>query len=137
MGKSTLEVWGDLEASQWYDEFYAVLMKSGVIPNCTNDPDGMYPDTKNQTQLYAEIRRAKKACRECPLLDACATYALIAHEKEGIWGGTTPNERAGLRKEIVRQKGVDKFIEKGYLRYFRLRPKVEQMPRESRLINAD
>lgn len=32
--------------------------------------------------------RAVTACQRCPAGDACFDYALVAGEREGIWGGT-------------------------------------------------
>lgn len=40
---------------------------------------------------------AKRNCNGCPVTNACLTYALADPELEGIWGGTTKNERNRLR----------------------------------------
>lgn len=139
MGKSALDVWGDLDQSQLYGEFWQVMKKSGMlgVTNCSNAPDMFFPDMKNYNSSYQDVQTAKRACKSCPLLDACATYAIVAHEREGIWGSLSPYEREGLRKQIKRHGGVQKFIEKGYLKYFRLKAKVEQIPRKSSLIDED
>ena len=36
---------------------------------------------------------AKKICAECPVRVPCLLYALVAGEREGIWGGATAAER--------------------------------------------
>ncbi|MGP5251482.1 WhiB family transcriptional regulator [Brachybacterium alimentarium] len=41
--------------------------------------------------------RAAEACLDCPLMAACATYARIADEPDGVWGGITQHERAEQR----------------------------------------
>lgn len=41
---------------------------------------------------------AARACRPCPLLAACRSYALEHHEPVGVWGGLTVTERRQVRK---------------------------------------
>lgn len=41
---------------------------------------------------------AKRICHNCPVLRQCRDYALAAREPYGIWGATTPRERAHLRR---------------------------------------
>lgn len=43
-----------------------------------------------------EIRAAKKICAACPVAIPCLVYALEWDHADGIWGGTTGKERAGL-----------------------------------------
>jgi len=40
--------------------------------------------------------RAKKVCRQCPVKDDCLDYGL--DERYGVWGMTTPRERARIRE---------------------------------------
>lgn len=42
------------------------------------------------------IEQARAVCRACPLRDACLEYAL-AWDVDGIWGGTTRDERQAVR----------------------------------------
>jgi WhiB family redox-sensing transcriptional regulator len=42
--------------------------------------------------------RAKAFCRACPARARCLHWALQAGERAGVWGGTTPGERAQLRR---------------------------------------
>lgn len=41
-------------------------------------------------------QRAIAICNQCPVRARCLTEGL--NESEGIWGGTTPRQRARLRK---------------------------------------
>ncbi|WP_281259665.1 WhiB family transcriptional regulator [Mycolicibacterium palauense] len=41
---------------------------------------------------------AKFICGGCPVQFQCRTYAISVQEPHGIWGGTTPRERAALRR---------------------------------------
>lgn len=42
---------------------------------------------------------AADACQSCPARIACASYAVEAEEPAGVWGGTTPTERASLARQ--------------------------------------
>jgi hypothetical protein len=57
---------------------------------CRLAPDTWYSD--NARDRSAAVR----ACRNCPLMEACAEYAIDAREAEGVWGGTTPADRRGF-----------------------------------------
>src|SRR5438270_80471 len=39
---------------------------------------------------------AKAVCAPCPVLRECLDWALHTQERWGVWGGTTPEERAEL-----------------------------------------
>ena len=41
---------------------------------------------------------ARRLCAGCPALNKCLTLNL--HEKEGVWGGTTPDDRKRLRGDL-------------------------------------
>lgn len=43
-------------------------------------------------------RNAKRICGRCPLTNECAEWATTTNQQEGVWGGTTPEERATERK---------------------------------------
>lgn len=43
------------------------------------------------------MNRAKAVCRACPVRLECLDWAVKANEQAGVWGGTTPGERAHLR----------------------------------------
>jgi len=42
--------------------------------------------------------RALAVCRTCPVRDECLEWAIAAHERYGIWGGTTEQERRRLAR---------------------------------------
>jgi WhiB family redox-sensing transcriptional regulator len=56
------------------------------------------------------MNEAKAICwgkydgRPCPLLSQCLEFALVNNERFGVWGGTTPEERRGIRKERREEK---------------------------------
>lgn len=44
------------------------------------------------------ITHAKDICLSCPVIDDCLSYAVEHNQTEGIWGGTTRQERRRLRR---------------------------------------
>ena len=61
------------------------------------DTNLFYPDK----DLFSreEERIFHKMCVECPVMEACLEWGL-AHERYGVWGGTTPAQRKAVRKRI-------------------------------------
>lgn len=54
------------------------------------------PDDKPVARdFYA---KAKAVCVKCPVIDECLNYGI--NETYGVWGGTTPTERAALRGKM-------------------------------------
>lgn len=41
--------------------------------------------------------QAKAVCGRCAVAEACLQWALLHHERFGVWGGKSETERAGLR----------------------------------------
>jgi WhiB family redox-sensing transcriptional regulator len=55
-----------------------------------------YPEDQGRHGLRARQQRAMQICRDCPVLRECREHALATPEVHGIWGATTPRERAHL-----------------------------------------
>lgn len=58
---------------------------------------------------YRMVYLAKKICEQCPLIEACAEYAINnpAMAEYGVWGGMSERERADLRrKKPQSRKGI-------------------------------
>ena len=43
---------------------------------------------------------AKRVCQTCPVIADCLAYALTHEIKEGVWGGTSENQRRFMRRDI-------------------------------------
>ena len=41
----------------------------------------------------SKIKEAKKICADCEIKDLCLDFAILNQETNGVWGGTTPDER--------------------------------------------
>lgn len=60
---------------------------------CLNtDPDVFFPVAVG-TAAGKLVTRALRICDGCPVKQQCLDYAMRSGEKDGIWGGTTPEER--------------------------------------------
>jgi WhiB family transcriptional regulator, redox-sensing transcriptional regulator len=58
----------------------------------THDPDAWFPSNA------ARYAAAKAICNDCPVAGQCLAFALDHHERFGVWGGLTPEERTQLRR---------------------------------------
>ena len=73
-------------------------------PACANvDPELFFPHeyegvTGKPRMVYKNLPEAKEICRSCPLVVDCLEFALKNGEI-GIWGGTTEEQRQGLRRK--------------------------------------
>lgn len=47
-----------------------------------------------------DAEAAKAVCALCPVREACLEYAVVAREKDGVWGGLTARER----RRLIRQR---------------------------------
>jgi WhiB family redox-sensing transcriptional regulator len=56
------------------------------------DPELFFPNAADGPALQ-QVRFAKAVCYRCPVQANCLSYALITGQEDGIWGGTTREER--------------------------------------------
>ncbi|MGN9844619.1 WhiB family transcriptional regulator [Nonomuraea sp. H19] len=60
------------------------------------DPGLFFPITWDDHPGQRE-EQARRICQTCPVQAACLDWALRTGEPDGMWGGTTPEERRRLR----------------------------------------
>lgn len=69
----------------------------------TIGPAIFFPEGQGR-RFTAAAREAKAVCGWCPVRELCLDRALELegtadrHKRAGIWGGTTPNERAAIAR---------------------------------------
>jgi WhiB family redox-sensing transcriptional regulator len=74
----------------------------GAHPACADeDPELFFPEHGQVTQTS----EAKSVCGSCSIRTACLSYAL-RHGVEGVWGGTTEEERRAMRRATWTEKAV-------------------------------
>jgi WhiB family redox-sensing transcriptional regulator len=59
------------------------------------DPELFFPEDYNDR---LSVHKAKAICKDCPLTTACLEYAMSDSGLDGVWGGTTPQDRKNLRR---------------------------------------
>ncbi|MEP7025080.1 MAG: WhiB family transcriptional regulator [Actinomycetota bacterium] len=69
----------------------------------SEDTDLFFPISALAASAHS-IARAKAICRRCSVQPQCMAHAMEAGQLQGIWGGTTEQERRQLRSRIARAK---------------------------------
>lgn len=59
------------------------------------DPELFFPIADNHGRLPAgQLEAARAVCHACPVRPDCEQWAVETVQAWGVWGGTTPSERA-------------------------------------------
>jgi WhiB family redox-sensing transcriptional regulator len=67
------------------------------------DPELFFPVAAVTGTAAQQVKAAKAVCGPCAVRAICLSYALEA-KPEGIWGGTTPDERRTARRRPSRRQ---------------------------------
>lgn len=67
------------------------------------DPDLFFPMSATNP-ARRELAAAKAVCERCPVRAECLQYALAAGQVQGIWGGTSEEERRLLRQRRAKAR---------------------------------
>lgn len=82
---------------------YPDFEEFGTAPCAESDPEAFFPEDRPEGNMSIRIaypmeREAKLTCYECPYKARCLEYALKNEDLQGIWGGTTEQERRKFRR---------------------------------------
>ena len=78
---------------------------------CLNaDPDLFFPVAVGNA-VSKQVSRALRLCQECTVRQDCLDFAMQTGEKDGIWGGTTPEERIRARRARNRRPAARNWQE--------------------------
>jgi hypothetical protein len=72
------------------DAYFALWDALDGTQPCADDPDDW---VENWTGRPIPDEVAERKCAGCKFLEECRTYARLAGEEHGIWGGETPEMR--------------------------------------------
>jgi hypothetical protein len=75
--------------------YNAEVMSEGACRG--SNTEMFYPEIVQYTRV--ETKFYDKLCKDCPIKQACLEWGLV-HERQGVWGGTTPDARVGIRKML-------------------------------------
>jgi WhiB family redox-sensing transcriptional regulator len=67
------------------------------------DPDLFFPISATAAAA-PQIARAKAICAGCPVRSSCLGFAMAHRDLQGIWGGTTDEERRKTRRSKARSE---------------------------------
>jgi WhiB family redox-sensing transcriptional regulator len=70
------------------------------------DPELFFADGKGGAVHYPTLA-AKQVCGRCPVQPACLSWALDTEQPNGVWGGTTEDERRLMRRQVSGRPPVD------------------------------
>jgi WhiB family transcriptional regulator, redox-sensing transcriptional regulator len=75
-----------------------------LLAACRNiDPELFFPPRRTGAGLD-HIEAAKSVCRRCAVQLECLEFALAANQQDGVWGGTSEDERRHLRPAWLAQR---------------------------------
>jgi len=79
-----------------------VMFEGALCSNQDYDPEWWTADNSRYSDRTVHMdeyhRKAKRICAVCPVMNACAVYAINHEELLGVWGGTTDAERREIRR---------------------------------------
>jgi hypothetical protein len=84
------------------DAFTELMRDQGELP-CQSAPELFFErDIEDREEVplatASRYKMAKALCNDCPIRQQCLSYAMEERIEYGIWGQTTPLERAYIRK---------------------------------------
>ncbi len=68
------------------------------------DPDLFFPIAIGTTAAVKQVSKAQRICAGCRVRQQCLDFAMRTGEANGIWGGTTPEERIRARGRRIRRR---------------------------------
>jgi WhiB family transcriptional regulator, redox-sensing transcriptional regulator len=72
------------------------------------DPELFFPNARVRGPAARQVEAAKAVCGPCAVRKNCLSYALEAMP-EGIWGGTTVDERRAARRRPSRYQAAAQY----------------------------
>ena len=73
------------------------------------DPDLFFP-VSGAARADEQVARAKTICAGCAVRPECLEFALAHGVVDGIWGGTTPEDRQLLRRRRRRAAAARRAV---------------------------
>ncbi len=61
------------------------------------DPDLFFPVSSSGKALE-QVSEAKAICARCRVRGKCLAFALVTHQRHGVWGGMSEEERYQLER---------------------------------------
>ena len=65
------------------------------------DPNLFFPDGERGHAPMNQMELAREVCKRCPVRLDCLEGAFVQNITDGMWGGTTPEERRSIKRRGV------------------------------------
>lgn len=75
------------------------------------DPELFFPIAAVAGPATRQVEAAKAVCGSCAVRANCLSYAFLEFMPEGIWGGTTLDERRAERRRPSRRRANTRYRE--------------------------
>jgi len=73
---------------------------------CLDESPELFFPIGTTRHAILQIEAAKAVCRRCTVATICLTWAIEAHQDEGVWGGMSEDERRALKRRNARARHV-------------------------------
>jgi WhiB family redox-sensing transcriptional regulator len=71
---------------------------------CPDEDPNLFFPAGNGGVFLLQIEEAKAVCRRCPVMAACAAWALTTGQETGVWGGMSEDERRSMKRHAARNR---------------------------------
>lgn len=70
-------------------------------PHPTLEPDDWFRIGEDRSFEARHLAALRTVCDACPVKAECLEYAVVNEPDWGVWAGTTPRQRAFLRRGVA------------------------------------
>lgn len=78
---------------------------SGSVTGIWGSEDWNDPFFEGEEDEAVAFCRGTEDGKPCPQLQNCLIFALLNNERDGVWGGTSPDDRKAIRKKWPLRRG--------------------------------
>jgi WhiB family redox-sensing transcriptional regulator len=75
------------------------------------DPELFFPIGTGVSVTATQVRKALRICAGCSVRQQCLDFAMQNGEMQGVWGGTTPEERTRARRTLLRRRRAHRSLQ--------------------------
>ncbi len=69
---------------------------------CRNEDPELFFPIGTAGPAAVQVEQAKVVCQRCPVVSDCLTWAIETGQDNGVWGGTSEDERRALARRTAR-----------------------------------
>jgi WhiB family transcriptional regulator, redox-sensing transcriptional regulator len=77
------------------------LATDWTLAACRDEHPELFFPVGTEGPALAQLAEAKRVCGTCPVMGECLRWALETGQDDGVWGGTSEDERRAMRRARV------------------------------------